>query len=62
MKMNDTKLDLDADDLETLMKKGVESGQKDWTKWKENKDDDSILQEEVDSAASASLTAKNALS
>ncbi len=50
-------------DLESLMKKGVEQGQKDWTKWKKNKYDDSILQEEADSAASASLTAiKNALS
>lgn len=43
-------------DLESLMIKGVEQGQKDWQKW-ESSHDVSILKSEADMAASVSLTA-----
>jgi Zinc dependent phospholipase C len=44
-------------DLKSLMISGVERGQKDWKQWKKSKNDTSILQNEADMAASASLTA-----
>jgi hypothetical protein len=43
--------------LESLMIQGVAQGQKDWKKWQSNKNDESILQEEANMAASATLTA-----